>query len=387
MVLAALGGRASADPACKATVGKDQQIFVAGKPTGITATLEPDKDKGSVVTYPYDASHILLAWASPGHYGRPDGSELFVVDCKTAKSKTFWKGDFGHSRMLPDGKTLVFGDGDGRGIGLLDLTTKKAKGLTYPPAFKPDSAECDGREPGLHDIISDLDVDNDLLLFERGGSCGFEGDWDATLYAIEQITTKPSKPRRGYPVAVIAAGGNDVWAAKFACDRGATASAWSSTDLGATWTKHAVPKAASGIMAMFVDPKQPGHVSVVTGACKDGPMGASMPVADRVHVTKDAGTTWQLAKLPAAGDADVMMVPDVESTDGSYDHLTMWGAGDEMWTSSDAGATWKQAKAKPRKTAPTTVEVAGAKLSTSSDGIIVKPAKGPTKRVYPYRSN
>jgi len=391
LVVAAWSGQASADPACKATVGTNQEVFIAGKATGLTATTDPDKYKGSVVTYPFDATHILLAWTAPGHYGRPDGSELFLVDCKApAKMKTFWKGDFGHSRMLPDGKTIVFSDGDARGIGLFDVTTKKAKGLTYPPAFKEGSAECEGREPGLHDIITDLDLDNDLLLFERGGSCGFEGDWDSSGYAIEHITTKPSKPRKGLPVPVIAAGaGNEVWAAKYACDAGTTAIAWSSTDLGATWTKHAVPKAATGIMAIFVDAKQAGHVSVVTGACKQGPMGFMMPVADRVHVTKDGGTTWQLAKLPS-GNPDSVDLPDVESLDGSYDHLALWapsdGGGDQMWTSSDAGANWKEAKVKPRKTLPTTVDVGGAKLSTSPDGIIVKPASGPSKRVYPYRT-
>src|SRR4051812_21672969 len=103
-VVAITGGRASADPAlaCKPDVGKGDEVTVGGKPTGLVASSDPDKYQGSVLAYPFDSSHILLAWRAPGHYGRPDGSELYLVDCKApAKLKTYAKGDFGHSLLLP----------------------------------------------------------------------------------------------------------------------------------------------------------------------------------------------------------------------------------------------------------------------------------------------
>jgi len=384
--------RAEMPLACRPTVGKDAAIVLDGKPIGMMASNDPDHP-GAIIAYPFDVGHVLMAWAAPGHYGRPDGSELYLLDCKTRKYTTYAKGDFGHSALLPDGKTLVFGDGDGRGIGLFTIATKQAKGLTYPPAFKPDGPECDGREPGLHDIVTRLDLDADLLEFERGGSCGFEGDWESTPYFIDHITTTPSKPRRGFPIATIASGAGDVaWAARSAC--GASATVWSSADAGATWTKHAIPKAKGGVTAIIIDATQPDRVAVATGACDPSPGGGPrVPAPDRVHVTHDGGATWQVAMLPARLAQEFTNPSTLASTDGMIEHLAFWqhdeDHNDAMWTSTDAGAHWQRAKTlKPAPTARQQVaRVRDVNLEASNDGVVVRRAKGPTIRVYPYRAN
>ena len=78
------------------------------------------------------------------------------------------------------------------------------------------------------------------------------------------------------------------------------------------------------------------------------------------------------------------------SVDGSSEHLSLWGpdveGNDATWTSSDAGATWKQASAAKKLPAmPRFVEVGGAKLEASTDGIVVRRPGMPSARVYPYK--
>ena len=167
------------------------KLMVGGVDTGLDAS--PDyqhwKDAHAEV-WARDAKTILLAWGMPGHRGAPDGSDaLYEIDCAApAKPRVFARFDganFGATALASDGRTLyVSGFG---GVHALDLVTKQLRVVTEAPK----ATKCEDRVERLTDTVKKLDERADVLEIERGGPCGFEGDWTAKTYYVDH----PAKPR------------------------------------------------------------------------------------------------------------------------------------------------------------------------------------------------
>ena len=392
VVLAACGGsarapvRASPPPACKATIDDRSQelyrLIVNGVDIDETLAREPGPWPGlGTVVYPRSATSVLVSWTIPGHYGAPAGSErLLEVDCANPKAKrvvfTLAGADLGHSALTADGKTLYFSGPDG--IAALDLPSMKVRAVTTPPTLPqcrddlPDEYTHPYRQ---RDAVISLDEQEDALLFQRGGNCGSEGDWEAATLFLDHPAHPTSAPRAPRPAAAVAVDAKGVlWASDGSCSE---ARLWHSADRGTTWSAVKIAEHDSAPGTILPDARRADHLAVLTGACDiRGPT-----FGERIYVTADGGATWtdlpypsELGEVPP-GHAPLGLVLGLKA--GSTDHLVLWGKvdGDEetkTWESgSDAEGVAEWTVVDPRP-APrgSRVELAGETWSPSRDGLL-----------------
>jgi hypothetical protein len=304
---------------CPITLAPDGHVFVwetdlgAFPTSGFTGTPK-------LAVYRY-GDRALVALRGPDVRTGPQGSDtLWTVSCDGRKlaSVTIPGADFGHAALHPEHDRLFFSTSTAPAQ-TLDLATRKATPLTSPP-----SDMCNGAPTRLRDIVTG--ATHAHVEFARGGPCGFEGEYTATLMrrhvelGVEEIAA---------PITAIVAVDREIWIAAGECGRASIlrTSDWRS------WKR--LPVKANGRITLVADPST-NSVIMATALC-------SGTTGEPAMITRDRGATWTSASRDMV----------VEWVAGA-DFATMRGGaanGQHLrWHSTvlvGAQTTWKQPPALP----------------------------------------
>ena len=390
-------------PACRAELTKTKGIVVAGHATGIRSPRGPHDPCLTVRTWAHTKDSVLVAFKpcwKRSFGAKPDG-KIYSVSCKPgAKPKVFYAlagADFGNAALNRDGGHLFFTGP--RGVMSLDLrTAKKAHAVTKAPK-KPTDCDPDAAvKPAvgwMRDVVTGLSADGRSLFFERGGPCGYEGDWVSTLMEIDNVESQVPAIAPLHPVASIARDPlGALWLGDFGyCEEvglfmpGTKEHVWRSTDRGVTWHKVRVHQGehemSYGAQAIHADTKRSGHLLVHGGFCPSRPV----TLGGSVFVTRDGGSSWSLLPLPPGYEPDTAVgqgFDAVQMPSGDIDHVVVWFAGGtKRMETHDGGKTYRSLEPAPLPPSPARRAAArGFTLDATSRGLI-RTENGKKTRVFP----
>jgi hypothetical protein len=340
-------------PRCQVELAGNGHLMVAGNDLGVLIPDLEDAGEGDggnelaqrLAVY-QTGSDAYVSYRDAHNYKGPGGSDvLWHIDCGGSKLDELHidGADFGHAALHPDRKRLFYSAGVVR---VLDLATKKRAKVTSGGTTKGCwVSESDETDYGLTDTVSS--VSNDYLMFERGGPCGFEAEYESTLMRKHLVTGAEEKS--SWVTSVMKAG-STIWLAEGSC----SSHVMRSTDWK-TWTEVKVPT-LYGAATIAADASSPQTLIVASGPC-------GMMSGGNAAITRDGGATWkeiesvngQVAWARGTTIADLQ----IWTTDGQ---LMRWDGTDFVDTGRPTGDKWPAW--------PKSVEIGGRTLNLTSFGLI-----------------
>jgi len=281
-------------PACPIEL-VDQHLRVAGADLGEFLD-EPDAAKLAIYQ---TGDEAWVSYRAENEQRGPEGSDtLWKVSCtgKKLDQLTIEGADFGHAALHPDRKRLYFSSPSV--VVELELATKRQTAITKPSTITGCWIAPTDEPFPLRDSV--VGATADYVAFERGNSCGFEADWEATIVRYHFAS---KREEMATPINSVAQAGTAVL---ISVEHGCRSEVFRSVDLQ-TWTP--VSPNLIGPITLVAD----GNVVLaVSTNCSVGSGGAASlsrdggktwtPIADAVAVDATRGTT--LATFEILGQQD-----------------------------------------------------------------------------------
>lgn len=164
-------------PACPIEL-VDQHLRVAGADLGPFLD-EPEAGTDRLAIY-QTGDEAWVSYRAAHERGGPEGSDtLWKVSCagKKLDQLTIEGADFGHAALHPDRTRLYFSSPSV--VVELELATKRRTAITKPSTIESCWIAPTDEPFPLRDVV--VAATADYVELERGNSCGFEADWEATL--------------------------------------------------------------------------------------------------------------------------------------------------------------------------------------------------------------
>lgn len=257
-------------PACPIEL-VDQHLRVAGADLGEFLD-EPEATTHRLAIY-QTGDEAWVSYVAAQQYRGPAGSDtMWKVSCGGSKldQLTIAGADFGHAALHPDRKRLFFSSEDV--VIELDLATKAQTKITKPSTIEHCWIAPDDNPFPLRDSVTRVTAD--FVEFERGNSCGFEADWEATGVRYHFAT------KREELATSISSAAQTGTAVLVSVEKHCNSQVLRSTDWK-TWTQ--VPVDLVGPVTLIADGST---VLAVSGACGYGGGGSAA-------ISRDGGMTWK----------------------------------------------------------------------------------------------
>ena len=406
-------GNLEAAPACNPIIDIEGRVVVGGRAT--TWTVPTTTPTPRLKVFGWNDDQVLVAlkthWiANP--MAKSDGL-LAALTCRTGIRNEVYRepgADLGHAVVATGGEHLYFSGATG--LSLLDLRTSKAVVITTTPAFK---ANCWAQQNDMQGLMRDLPEavsrSGNILTFQRGGPCGFQGTWvseelevrgEAGTVLGQQEDVLIEQPH--VVSTVVAGGGETIWLGDAGrCDEpgvrdpATRGQIWRSTDAAKTWQKIKVSDPKYGDMAtaargIWTDLHNPGHLLVLSNLCKSpaGRQGGSL------FRSVDNGESWTRIRAPRIIEsADVgQNIQGAMPRDGDLNRLYIWTSRGVLRT-PNFGDEWfrisSRAPGYPGKAAPLPpryVQIGGYIFRATRDGLVRREhATRKLDRVFPKKEN
>ncbi len=256
-------------PACPIEL-VDQHLRVAGADLGELID-EPEAETDRLAIY-QTGDEAWVSYHAHNQQRGPAGSDtMWKVSCKGKKldQLTIEGADFGHAALHPDRKRLYFSSPSV--VVELDLATKRQTEITKPSTIASCWVAPTDEPFPLRDVV--VGATADYVAFERGNSCGYEADWEATMIRYHFASKREEVAT---PISGVAQAGTAVL---LAVGQNCTSQVLRSVDLE-TWTPVSVD--LIGPITLVAD----GDVVLaVSENCSVGSGGSAT-------VSRDGGKTW-----------------------------------------------------------------------------------------------